>query len=306
MNRLDRLESTPGSEVSIPAPPADTMLRQHGSDDFGAYLRVGAASRQDILSMLPAEWTFPGKRVLDMGCGAGRTLRHFLDEAETCELWGCDIDEASVEWLGANLTPPVRVMRGAEHPPLPFPDGFFDLIWCVSLFTHLTNWAEWLAELHRLVAEDGLVICTYHGGPYAGAADLPLPWAEERAGLVIVGNGVRFTESTGPAVFCSGHWLERHWGRAFEIVEHRPTGFAGYDPGQGLVLMRPRPGAVDAAELERIDESDPREVEGLRYQVEMLLAEIAMVRESYEGSASWRITRPLRRLKGLLRRRRAA
>ena len=69
--------------------------------------------------MLPADWTFDGKSVLDFGCGAGRTLRHFLDEAESGSFYGCDIDAPSIAWLESNHEPTVHVFANEETPPLP-------------------------------------------------------------------------------------------------------------------------------------------------------------------------------------------
>jgi SAM-dependent methyltransferase len=255
------------------------MRRQHGATDFEGYQQTGLASREEILSLLPDDWSFEGKRVLDMGCGAGRTLRHFLSEAEMGELWGCDIDEPSLAWMETHLSPPVRVLRGTVDPPLPLPDGHFDLIWSISLFTHLASWAEWLAELHRLLKPGGLLIATYHGGALAGVLPPPIPWDEERAGVVIVSKGESFSDTTGPTVYWSGWWLETSWGRGFEVLEHRRTGFAGFDPGQGIVLARRRPGVITAEELERVDGSDPRQVETLRYQIEVAFGEADVLRE---------------------------
>jgi len=49
-------------------------------------------------------------------------------------------------------------------PPLPFPDGTFDLIYAISVFTHITtHWAGWLLELHGLLRPEGVFIATFHG-----------------------------------------------------------------------------------------------------------------------------------------------
>ena len=53
---------------------------------------------------------------------------------------------------------------GGILPPLPLEDESFDLIWSISVFTHLTdNSLPWLCELHRLLRPGGLLIATYMG-----------------------------------------------------------------------------------------------------------------------------------------------
>jgi len=128
------------------------------------YEARGRATHDQVVSMLPTEWSFEGRRVLDFGCGAGRTLRHFLGEAEIAEFWGCDIDEASIAWVSEHLSPPIHPLRSREIPPIPRPDGYFDLVYAISVFSHLTeSWSEWLVELHRVLRDDGLLIATYMG-----------------------------------------------------------------------------------------------------------------------------------------------
>ena len=59
--------------------------------------------------------------MLDFGCGSGKVMRHFLPEAARCELWGCDIDERSVDWINAELHPPLHAFANGEVPPLDQP-----------------------------------------------------------------------------------------------------------------------------------------------------------------------------------------
>ncbi|MGI8711751.1 MAG: class I SAM-dependent methyltransferase [Solirubrobacteraceae bacterium] len=85
--------------------------------------------RDGILAALPSGWALDGKRVLDFGCGAGRTLRHFLSDADKADFWGCDIYEPSIAWIQQHLSPPLRVFSNAPAPPLEVADGSFDLVY---------------------------------------------------------------------------------------------------------------------------------------------------------------------------------
>ena len=54
------------------------------SDDAAGYAEFeerGAETKAMLLKLLPEGTILEGKRLLDFGCGAGRTLRHFLGEA---------------------------------------------------------------------------------------------------------------------------------------------------------------------------------------------------------------------------------
>jgi ubiquinone/menaquinone biosynthesis C-methylase UbiE len=50
-------------------------------------------------------------------------------------------------------------------PPLPYPDASFDLIYAVSVFTHLDEERQflWLAELRRVCMPGGMVVLSLHG-----------------------------------------------------------------------------------------------------------------------------------------------
>jgi SAM-dependent methyltransferase len=151
-----------------------------------AYDGIGRHSRARIERLLPADWSWEGRRVLDFGCGAGRTLRHFLDEAEHAEFHGCDIDDRSIAWLSEHLSPPLHVFQNGESPGLPRPDGFFDLAYALSVFTHLgDHWADWLLELRRVLKPDGLFVATFlneaHWEIYGRGA-----WDEDRVGMNVI------------------------------------------------------------------------------------------------------------------------
>jgi len=299
-----------------PLPPPTLRYRVGGIDD---YEEVGPRVRDDLLELLPPDWSFEGKRVLDFGCGAGRILRHFLAEAQTAEFHGCDIDAESIEWLRSHLCPPLHAFQDQETPPLPQPNGYFDLIWAASVFTHITDhWSAWLLELHRVLKDGGLLIATFLG---------PSMFPDEerdadRIGMNVLRYGNSW-EQGGPHVYLSPWWIAEHWGRAFEILELRGAGFGRRDgaTGQGVVLLCPKTERPTREELEQIDPDEQREIAALRHNIRQLQAESQMFREgcefalqgqkdmegqraevevlcsalrTMETSRSWRITSPLR------------
>jgi SAM-dependent methyltransferase len=288
-------------ERAAPLPPHALAIRAgvpDPADVIASYRAVGRDSRTTILGLLGDGWSFRGKRVLDFGCGSGKVMRHFLAEAGECELWGCDIDAPSISWINAALNPPLRAFANGEAPPLDVPDGRFDLVWSISVFTHLTDhWAGWLAELHRVLAPDGLAIVSFLGGAmyevWTGER-----WDPGRIGMTVLDYGQGW-ERGGPTVFHSPWWLREHWGRAFEIVEMRE----GSAPREhGLVLLRRGPGPpVAAAELERIDAAgEPREIDALRHQVRMLQRESGALRAERDALARAAARRLHRRVAGRL------
>jgi SAM-dependent methyltransferase len=271
--------------------------------------------------------------VLDFGCGAGRVLRHFLNEADVGELHGCDIDEPSIRWLEENLSPPLHAFVNGESPPLPRPDGYFDLIWAASVFTHITDeWAEWLLEMHRLLADDGLLISSFLGCDMSQdiAAE---PWDEDRIGMNILNYGNPWDHG-GPNVLHSPWWIRAHWGRAFEVVDLHEKGFATpsvHGPNHrqsvshGCVLLRKRNVEVTPEDLRRPEPDEPREDAAIRHNVDQLHNETARLYQHVTAigaqvtglqdalaaseervetlqtklaelreSRSWRLTRPLR------------
>jgi hypothetical protein len=111
--------------TDLPLPPESLIRRAGytpGGDLTAEYLAGGVANQQLVLSLLPDDWSIDGRRILDFGCGAGKVLRHFAQDAERSELWGCDIDEASVAWIEQHMCPPFRVFRNGEEPPLAIAD----------------------------------------------------------------------------------------------------------------------------------------------------------------------------------------
>jgi SAM-dependent methyltransferase len=238
---------------------------------------MGAAARAQNDAMLPEDWSWEGKRVLDFGCGVGKVLRHFADEAMIAEFTGCDIHPPSIEWPQRNLCPPFTAFRCSEEPRLPQPDGYFNLIYAISVYTHLTDrWADWLLEHHRVLTPDGLLLASFLG---EGMIE-PLireDWDENRIGMNSLWAGKSWDDG-GPISFHSPWWLHAHWGRAFEIVRIVPHTGNKSPEGHGLILLRRKPVQMSAEDLKRVEPGEQREVHALAHQAEQLRRETLELR----------------------------
>jgi SAM-dependent methyltransferase len=93
--------------------------------------------------------------VLDFGCAAGRMLRWYPAGGES-ERWGCDIKGATIAWCRQHLSPPMEFVATTTLPHLPFEDGYFDLVYAGSVFTHIIDMPDaWFLELRRLIRPGG-------------------------------------------------------------------------------------------------------------------------------------------------------
>jgi len=251
-----------------------------GGDPAARYDELGRAARAAIERALPRDLDLRHARVLDLGCGSGRVMRQFSAEVDQgMELTGSEIDPASVAWVEAMLCPPFAVIEHEEAPPLDLPDGHFDLIYAMSVFSHITeHWAAWALELHRLLRPGGVLIATFLSselfGPITGE-----PWVESRIGHLSAKAGNSW-DAGGPVAFASEWWLRAHWGRAFEVISFDPTGWPEADPrgAQAVAALRRDDRSATRSELEAPDPGDPREIDALRYASEVLWRDSAATR----------------------------
>lgn len=150
-----------GSDRVLPEPPEKLWLAYGLTIDV--YLNSGKEHVDNMRSILKdAGFDFEaGSRVMEMGCAGGRMLRWLNDVADRCEIWGTDLSGDHIVWCKQNLQPPFRFFITTSTPHLPFTDGYFDLIYAGSVFTHIDDLADtWLLELRRVVKPGGLLYLT--------------------------------------------------------------------------------------------------------------------------------------------------
>ena len=101
--------------------------------------------------------------VLDFGVGCGRVLKWFAMHLDPARCHGVDVRKACTDWLTENY--PGNYHHVAPQPPLPFPDDHFELVYSLSVFSHLnlqSNYA-WFRELARVTKPGGRIVLSTHG-----------------------------------------------------------------------------------------------------------------------------------------------
>jgi SAM-dependent methyltransferase len=273
----------------MPLPPA--ALAAHvaacsDGDPLTLYIEHGRLLAESLITHFPSDVDLAGKRVLDFGCGSGRFLRHLVGAGTGAVFDAADIDRPCVDWLADHLPAPHTAFRNDPVPPLSRPDGYYALIYATSVFTHLTDtWAAWLCELHRLLADGGVLIATVIDE--AGGQDFAeVPWDDARIGMLVLGPG-RPWAAGGPMVLHSEWWVRAHWGRAFEIAGFHPG--AGTVFGQAVVVMRKRAAHPTPDELKRLDPGEPREISSLAHALHRSAQEnVVLNRRHDEYSLAYR------------------
>jgi ubiquinone/menaquinone biosynthesis C-methylase UbiE len=101
-----------------------------------------------------------GKKILDVGCGAGTLLRRFLDYgALPTNLSGIDLMAHRIEQAQC-LHPTIDWRVGSAHQ-LPYPDATFDLVMSFVLFSSIlseTLQQRIADEMWRVRKPDGLIL----------------------------------------------------------------------------------------------------------------------------------------------------
>jgi SAM-dependent methyltransferase len=207
------------------------MVRVAGTADADWFLRSGRAGYDAIAAHVPLADV---QSVLDFGCGCGRVTRYFHDYAG--DVAGSDVSAQAIDWCRANLRFGRFEVNGLA-PPLAFADESFDLVYALSVFTHLTDDLQlaWRDELRRVLRPGGRLLLTTHGESYLPRLDTGERARFERGELV-----VRWGEVVGSNL-CSAYHPERYlresFAQGFAFLELEPEGARG-NPTQDLVLLQ--------------------------------------------------------------------
>jgi len=223
---------------TLPLPSNRARFLVAGSADIQGFLELGRRAADAIEAAVAKAGRPIGsmRAILDFGCGSGRVLRHWRKIADRVDVRGTEMNERLVQEC-RRCVPFAKIGQNRPAPPLDYDDGTFDLVYALSVFTHLHEDLQrgWRDELRRVLAPGGLLLVTTHGRFYA-----PRLSEAERARFDAGACVVQGAEFLGENLCIAYHpeaSVRALFADGFEVVDFVPEGALG-NPSQDLWLLR--------------------------------------------------------------------
>ena len=212
-------------------PPLWWMHDMYRHTSFARYWRTGQKTAAAISEKIDAHVDDKHPRVADWGCGLARVIRHL---PEHYQRYGFDYNANAIGWNTDHVAG-IDFSLNQLSPPLPMEDATLDVIYALSVFTHLSakGHEDWIAEIERVLAPGGIFIGAFHMLLEPDQL-LPKEQAQFDAGKLVVRGGVK----EGSRTFTAHHpeqYLREHLLRNFDLVEEPSLLF-----GQSLLVARKR------------------------------------------------------------------
>ncbi|WP_299323407.1 class I SAM-dependent methyltransferase [Parasphingopyxis sp.] len=155
-------------EHDMPIPPGWLCQAFTSMPDPRRYLRSGERSAKLILELAEkhGQELSPESRILDFGCGSGRVAR-FLPRLTPGQVLACDLHPDAIEWCQRHMGFG-EFFQGQLTPPMHIEDDSIDLMYAVSVLTHLDmdHQLAWLSEWARILKKGALAIVTFSGDDF--------------------------------------------------------------------------------------------------------------------------------------------
>jgi SAM-dependent methyltransferase len=218
--------------VDFPVPPYDLMRRTAGKS-LWQYYHGGLRSYLPLAVLAEREGVNlrSSIKVLDFGCGVGRQLLHFCRDYPSPTYFACDVHPQYLQFL-RRAYPQVTTYTSSFVPPLAYNDNQFDMVYSVSVFSHLhpDDHVPWLKELSRVVRPGGYAFLTIEGATAMRRRMAAKVWRENPDSAVaqLEHDGVRFAE------YDDLKWHKTHEGDIFAGAK-----YAGIKGSYGSTVLSP-------------------------------------------------------------------
>jgi ubiquinone/menaquinone biosynthesis C-methylase UbiE len=145
--------------------PPDYLIYESFQINYSKYFTESIDTAKWIKSFFEKYIELKDKKILDWGCGPGRVIRHLPAViGNGCAFYGTDYNSKSIEWCSQNL-PGINFNKNTLKAELPYVDNFMDIIYGISIFTHLSEemHISWFNELYRTLKPGGIMFLTTQG-----------------------------------------------------------------------------------------------------------------------------------------------
>ncbi|HAH22451.1 MAG TPA: class I SAM-dependent methyltransferase [Prolixibacteraceae bacterium] len=202
--------------------PPDYLMYESFQINYKEYYTESIDTAQWITEYFKKHIELKDKKILDWGCGPGRVIRHLPTViGNGCEYFGTDYNRQSIDWCSMNL-PGITFNGNSLEAKLPYGDNYFDVIYGISIFTHLSEQMhhDWYNELFRVLSSGGILYLTTQGDNFKVKLTEPELLKYNNGHLVIRGN-----VKEGHRTYSAFHPTE-YMNRLFsnvEMLEHVAT-----------------------------------------------------------------------------------
>lgn len=145
--------------------PPDYLIYESFQINYNKYYFGGLETAKWLVGQVESHMVPNSSRVLDWGCGPGRVIRHLPPLlGPQFQVYGTDYNLKSVKWCKKNLAS-IHFNHNTGDAKLPYANDFFDLIYGISVLTHLSRVEHifWIEELSRVLKPGGLLLLTTQG-----------------------------------------------------------------------------------------------------------------------------------------------
>jgi SAM-dependent methyltransferase len=243
INRLERDDRKHRAEhPGVLAPAAKLRFKVVGPCSIDEFLNAGRKSVDYLETGLQrAGASFATtKTALDWGCGCARSVLAMLEKHPHVSMFGADVDAEAIEWCKAHIQK-AHFTATPALPPLPYGDGQFDVVYTISVFTHLDEERQfkWLAELQRVLRPGGVLLATVHG-PKAWEG-LPKPTVERIRKEGIIFANTSADKGVHPdwyqTTWHTEDYIRSKWSAYFEVLAYLPEGMI-FDIADGMKIVQ--------------------------------------------------------------------
>lgn len=148
--------------------PPDYLMYESFQINYKKYYFGGKETAEWVLGQIRNHKNLEGKNILDWGCGPGRLIRHLPELLNyKSYVYGTDYNQESIEWCKENIEN-VEFNQNKLGAKLPYKNDFFDAIYGISIFTHLSKEMhfKWFEELKRVLKPEGIILITTQGNNF--------------------------------------------------------------------------------------------------------------------------------------------